>query len=120
MSNLPGHKRVYLFGSPCKIKINEDIFYCRYIGDITSQFEDDDNVMILSTPNGSVLTAKYSSIDFELSDYEIDNLHHFEEVAINIYNTWYHKNVDMTKYEKAVYIDANDIQMFSNPVNKNQ
>ena len=120
MLNLPNNKRVYLFGSPCKIKNDEQVFYCRYIGDTSSQFDNINNMMILSTPNGSIFTAKYSSIDFELTDDEMDKLHHFEEIAIHVYNTWYHEDVDMSKYEKAVYINPKDIQMFSNTKNKNQ
>lgn len=98
---------VYLFGSPCKINIDDDIIYGRYIGDSDIPILND-KIILICTPCNSIRHVMQSKVNFELIDDDLLLLKEFEDDAIS-HGEWYHKNTDINKLNTSIHIFADDI-----------
>lgn len=70
---------------------------------------DGDKIILFSTPSGSIIHVKQSSVSFDISKEDLDILMDFEEFAISN-NEWYHKNSDPEELKSiGTFISPNDI-----------
>lgn len=99
---------IFILGSPCKIEKNNEEIYGRYVGDSLLS-SDGDRIILFSTPSGSIIHVKQSSVFFDITEEDLNILIDFEELAMSN-NEWYHKNSNSEELESiGTFMASSDI-----------
>lgn len=113
MSSYP-YIPLHIFGSPCKIIVNDETIYARYIGDSDITITRD-KIILVCTPCNSIRHIAQSQVIFNLDIDELKTLHKYEDDAISKHY-WYHKGMSNSEIHAIASISADDIIPLSSAI----